>query len=52
MWPKIKNTYMSAGRLISCHKTPLRDGFHSKATTHEYEAGLDKKINSRMPYTY
>jgi len=29
------------GKIISCHKTPLRDGFH---TTHEYEAGLDKKL--------
>jgi len=35
-------------KIISCHKTPVRDGFI--ATTREYEAGLDKKINSGTPY--
>jgi len=30
------------GKIISCHKPPLRDGF--QATTHEYEAGLDKNL--------
>jgi len=31
------------GKIISFHKTPLRDGFHSN-NTHEYEVGLDKKL--------
>jgi len=36
------------GKIISGHKSPLRDGFHSN--NHECEAGLDKKFD--IPYCF